>query len=76
MADQSTPETTALAEQALSETEREQQRQASQGGTEVAGDILGAAVDGTLGAIADGAVAVAEGAANVIGGILGGLADL
>lgn len=86
MPDPATPPPLTEAEQALREAEaaaRDDKRQAALDGLDSGTEIVGAILDGTVGAVADGAVAVAQGAAavaegavNVIGGLLGGLADL
>lgn len=73
---QPTPDMLAQAEEALRAEERARKEQDGLDGADLATDAVGSLVDGTLGAIADGAMAVAEGAVNVIGGILGGLGDL
>lgn len=76
---QPTPEMLAQAEEALREEERARKAQTVQDGldgADAATDLAELTLDGTLGAIADGAVAVAEGTFNLIGGILGGLGDL
>lgn len=63
---------------AADNAQKEEQRQATAegvAGLEGAADIAEATLDGTLGAIADAAVAVAAGAVDVVGAVLGGLIE-
>ena len=65
-------------QEAADSAKKDEQRQAAGdggAGLEGAADIAEATLDGTLGALADGAVAVAEGAVNVVGAVLGGLIE-
>lgn len=72
MVDTPTPEALAQAEAAA----RDDKRQAAIDGSDVVAEVVGAALDGAVGVIVDGAAAVAEGAVNIVGGIIGGLAEL
>ncbi|WP_137125592.1 hypothetical protein [Roseomonas sp. HF4] len=71
-------QTPPLPPEAAAAAAEEQKRQAAADGTagiEGAADLAELTLDGTLSAIGDGALAVAEGAVHVVGAVLGGLLE-
>lgn len=70
-----TPDETAQAAAAAAAAEEEAKKQQGIDLSPV-GDAAAATVDGTLSAVLEGVGDLAQGAAELVGGVLGGLADL
>lgn len=65
-------------EAAVRAVEGERRRQTTdtaEAGLDGATELVECTLDGTLAAVADGAVAVAEGAVNLVGAVIGGLLE-